>query len=751
MAPLPTPQLLTPTVSKTNATTHTLSLTSNSDLANRKAQFATTRRLIAALINEGIIHGYLLKSSFLNSTQLNQLDEILHEFDYSFWVVCFHADEKINGIQGTKTKNGEVTEGLLVPLKSLPYFDNVEVETRNGIETVQKIKYIDPEDFISTVYHFGGDGASNFDKKDGVHLGHANGGKQNGCNGSVQNSYIGNGERTVETNEHMLPGLRECLAPVGIIGMVAKWCDWNHEMSEKIATELQSSVENQAELYRFRNMEPTIESSSWEWEQSLIEGHGSHPMHRTRLPMHPLLPTDIPKTLAYHTFIRFCILPSSSVHAHGTYLTHIHPHLIKTLKIDLPQTHILLPYHSTQQKPIQSLCEFLNIQFYTLQNQIPALPQASLRTVSPISDVLKGYHLKLSLSVVTTSALRTISHYSVHNGPIISELAEKVIQYCSSRSVDFVISMANSESAVFTKSVATTKPLKVTKEIASVGILPTPIVGEQVKVAGCIFRTDPEFQGVTFDQQLVKNERIEGEQNIVCAALVERAVGVEGMDTDAARVVNLFGLDTVEKKLEFLECYATHLLNAIIPPLLHCGFAFESHSQNMILRVAPTSSLSSDTPSFNGYSILGFIVRDFGGVRIHRSTVESNQELGFKLVNVLNGSCIVTDNIEEVYLKSHHTTIHSHLHRLIRALDLYASPPLSNPPSTHLHHPESATKAWSIVRRIVQKYIPQKSDLHNVWFQKEIQMKCFLEMKKGGLYRNYLYHDIPNVLLTDSN
>jgi hypothetical protein len=46
------------------------------------------------------------------------------------------------------------------------------------------------------------------------------------------------------------------------------------------------------------------------------------------------------------------------------------------------------------------------------------------------------------------------------------------------------------------------------------------------------------------------------------------------------------------------------------------------------------------------YAICGFAIRDFGGVRIHRSHFEAST--GLSTDNIMNGSGLVTDTFDDV-------------------------------------------------------------------------------------------------------
>jgi len=101
-------------------------------------------------------------------------------------------------------------------------------------------------------------------------------------------------------------------------------------------------------------------------------------------------------------------------------------------------------------------------------------------------------------------------------------------------------------------------------------------------------------------------------------------------------------------------------------------------------------------------------------------------------VVLIPGNCNETSSLKEVHAKCYHALIQTHLHRLIRAL--------------HLHtHPDQT--GWRIVRAAVARFVARDTALHRHWLEEETALyKCFLRMKIGGLYRDYVYVGCPNLL-----
>ncbi|ORZ40408.1 IucC family-domain-containing protein [Catenaria anguillulae PL171] len=368
---------------------------------------------------------------------------------------------------------------------------------------------------------------------------------------------------------------------------------------------------------------PTLASTPLEWESAILEGHATHPMHRTRSAAAPLSfdATKDLKPLATPE-IKFFFVPRTQVHAHGTWLDSIQPHLVEYLGVACPDTHIIFPVHGMQATYV--LAKYPGFTPVDASaRRVPALAQASTRTVVPVDKAfVHGAHVKLSICMTITSAMRTISPYSIHNGPVMTEMAH----------------IANQGRSV----------LVPVPEFASIGLRHAD---EQVaKTMGCILRSDPA-------------DLCPGEQLIVCGALVER-----DPVSRTSNVVRAFGLDSQAKRLAFFDEYAT----------------------------------------------LGFAGRDFGGCQIDPSQWRKRTQ-----------GTDAEQLVDQLMAGSFQLAV-------ARALNV--------------HHDGSA---WAVVRRELARHIPRGSELWKAWMEtREVPAKAFLRMKCDGLYRDYVYEQVPNILLT---
>lgn len=164
---------------------------------------------------------------------------------------------------------------------------------------------------------------------------------------------------------------------------------------------------------------------------------------------------------------------------------------------------------------------------------------------------------------------------------------------------------------------------------------------------------------------------------------------------------------------------------AFLPPMLHNGVAFEAHPQNTVLRV----SLEEPEPK-----LLGFIIRDFGGLRIHPPTLLSSThpKIDTPIDEIITpGHSILADTLDDVYTRMYHTVVHNHFQQLVRVLGLHYN-----------------GKGWDIVRERLrealsaEEYNGKAEGLREAWFGGEgkerwaVPGKCFMRMRMVGMYRH---------------
>ncbi len=231
---------------------------------------------------------------------------------------------------------------------------------------------------------------------------------------------------------------------------------------------------------------------------------------------------------------------------------------------------------------------------------------ASLRTVALDGH---GVHLKLALDVLTTSAKRTVSPMSVANATVVSALVEQV-QREDPRAAGALALM---------------------REVAAAGLDPAD-AGDDARQLGVIVRDATALDAAC----------------LVCAALGEP--DADGVPFVRRLVAGYPGDDPTRADAMFADYLAL-----LVPPMLRLwtahGIALEGHLQNTLVRVA------RGRPA-------GFLVRDLGGIRLHRARLGA---AGHR-VALDPASFILTDDGDEAADKWVHAVVHAHLAGVLRVL-----------------------------------------------------------------------------------
>ena len=149
------------------------------------------------------------------------------------------------------------------------------------------------------------------------------------------------------------------------------------------------------------------------------------------------------------------------------------------------------------------------------------------------------------------------------------------------------------------------------------------------------------------------------------------------------------------------------LFAAFLPPLLEDGVAFEAHPQNTVARF----SLAAP------HELRGFVIRDFGGLRVHPPTLLSSTGV---TLDVVPGHSIIADTLDDVYAHIYHMMIHNHLQHLVRVLGLHYN-----------------GKGWQVIRMRLREAIPRGHALETAWLGKEtFPGICFMRTRMGGMNRH---------------
>ncbi|KAF7312080.1 hypothetical protein MIND_00220300 [Mycena indigotica] len=610
----------------------------------QRAAFGTAARLLSCLVTESLVRAIYVELTYapLGATGI---------------AVCLLGDISARSPQQVDDPYNVNNILAIIPLRHTPVFKHDGTDPRG-----KEIGLLDPMDMLPLVFGFVNEAG-------------------------VLNEYLGLTASIVKSLG--APGwniagettLAPIHSPLLLWEAFGRSIKLQGDVIEDIKAEFEASVLWQQHSFENPPSTPKFSDPSIVWEQSIVEGHPTHPMHKTRMLLPPIQDIIPGSYDLYHTTLRFVAFPRESLK-----ITYDFERLTTPLReaatatagkeLVVPEDFVIVPVHELQIAHIEA--KFPEAIIIGPEFCLPILGQQSIRSVV----VPNAYHelsLKLGVGIKLTSAVRTISPPSAYLGPRFS--AQVVPALTMDRNI-----------------------VTVARELASVvHAHPNPDVA---KHCAAIVREAHE-----------NTSEEHGERLIVCTSLVEKGHAGEG--GHEYTVIRVFGLDTEAKRVDWLDKFVKLFFDAFLPPVLHNGVAFECHPQNCVARF--------DLQTKN---LKGFIIRDFGGLRVHRASLKASTgvELDF-----LEGHSIIAEDLDDVYARMYHTVIHNHLQQLIRVLGLHYN-----------------GKGWAIVRKHLRASIPEEHALYASWLspdRKTFPGKCFMRMRFQGMYRFHLHAPFPNLIL----
>ncbi|CAG8893768.1 unnamed protein product [Penicillium egyptiacum] len=285
--------------------------------------------------------------------------------------------------------------------------------------------------------------------------------------------------------------------------------------------------------------------------------------------------------------------------------------------------------------------------------------QTSMRSVVLRAHLGTSYILKMSLAYRITSAVRTIASSIIPEVVFMSGFLEEMLP----------------------------PDLWIYREVA--GVTGSGDDLDDARQISCIIREDLEPRAIANGQTL-----------IVAAALYQRPA-----NSDRTYAEIIFGLDTWDMKIAWFQRYIEGLCDAVLPPLANYGIALEAHAQNIVLRVSRDRA-----------ELRGFAVRDWGGVRLHKPTL---QKLGIQLPMVDAESPVVTNDLDHIWSKFHQVFLQNHVASILIALGL------------------ESKGGWAIVRDELSRVLSgNDSDagpsLLKYLLADDMQMRCFFTARLQG-------------------
>ncbi|OAA35706.1 Aerobactin siderophore biosynthesis, IucA/IucC [Beauveria brongniartii RCEF 3172] len=458
-------------------------------------------------------------------------------------------------------------------------------------------------------------------------------------------------------------------------------CSWQPELAqpgggEKLIKEVQNAADNQVKWLEIAATQPRLHLKSplADWEQSVVTGHPTHPLHKTcfaQPPLSPIMPDDIPGLLSPE--LSFLSVPRSELRVTGPFEELLKP-LLKLLGVPAdPEKpgHIIVPCFTRQLPSITPL--------YPQARRVQSVPeccraQISVRSISFKPEINFPHHLKLSLFVQITSGLRNVKPWGAVLGPVLGKLLPNLLP----------------------------PDLWIFEEPASITGLQDDF--DDAGKISCVIRKLPEHLAENADEVLIPG-----------AGLYQKPFG-----EDQTYMEILFGLDGLQKKQAWFRKYAALLFSSLMPPLVQWGLGFESHLQNVLIRVNVTTK-----------EVTGFAIRDFEGTRIHYPTFLRS---GYDLSELPKNSPHLSDSHRKPWNKVHHSIIQDNVGPILHILGL---------------EPHGG---WSIVREELERVLNPSGDpdgkaLWEYFTQEKMTIPRFMGMRLIGRYVESHEVDVPNFVL----
>ncbi|MCY1005303.1 hypothetical protein OV079_06895 [Nannocystis pusilla] len=528
----------------------------------------------------------------------------------------------------------------------------------------------------------------------------------------------------------LLPRLLPALAPAARARIAGELADsrWNLALA-RLAADLRHRTCSEGQAWP-APLDP---------ENLVVDGHPWHPMSKTRLGLRAW------ENLRHGPDL----LAQAAVHAVDVAAEHaqlaepaLYADLARALFPAPSPGLVRLPVHALQLRRLPRLLGPLWGREVRPAG-LPPLPARALLSLRTVALAAPALHLKLAVDIHTTSARRQVSPASVHNGPAIAALL----------------------AAIQAADPQTRRGLQIQPDLAAAGLHPRH--GAAAGQLGAVLRPDPAtlaqelhaalpaILGATTDpsratpnsppahlplptcpsrhsprnmpprtcpaRHFFKHVRSRTPQLVVCAALGEHRPGGDLLLRELAAD---YPGDLRARLAAFFHDYLDLLVPAALRLLTAHGVALEAHLQNTLL-------VHAGRPC-------GFVVRDLGGVRLHRGRLAAAGHAPA----LAPDSFTLTSDLAEAQGKLLHTLVHAHLAAVIGWVDDAGGP--------------DPAVLWPAVRRICQREWDRWAidpalaracaDDRAFFFAATCRSKALLRMRIDERVSDYAYTEVANAL-----
>lgn len=372
------------------------------------------------------------------------------------------------------------------------------------------------------------------------------------------------------------------------------------------------------------------------WEQWGCVGHPFHPNKKSKIGLQPADVITLSPDFEAQVNVRLAAIKNELAHTESSqglnanqWFSNNFPDWYQTWCDELQQKgfdyadYTPIPVHPWQADNIlpSLFSELIKDKSLLLLNNVglETKPSMSFRTMIPQQDSNLP-HIKLPTAIQMTSAMRTVSPRSCELGPRISQLIDNILVeensfnqsfYALSEQLGIHLNSHNEQQ------------------------------DQKAKHLSCILRTNPH--------QIAKQNEIA----VPVATLL--ADSIDAQTPLLIEILKSHSNDPLSAAKSFLKDYSHKLLEATLCLYFKYGISLEAHQQNSLAVFNQNGKFSY------------FLIRDFGGIRIHLPTLQASGH-NFKMHR---DRLTVSDDIAVVRNKVIHTVFICHLGELVMALGNY--------------------------------------------------------------------------------
>lgn len=449
-------------------------------------------------------------------------------------------------------------------------------------------------------------------------------------------------------------------------------------------------------------------------EQSVIEGHPLHPGAKLRKGMSPQETIDYSSEFETPIKLKFALIHKDLTRTQSqndifndmlfVQFEGLKAAVLNQIDQEDIANYNVIVIHPWQYERIlkeQYTDLITSEQFILLNYDVTYYSGLSFRTLMPKSPNLLP-HIKLATNVHITGEIRTLSEQTTYNGPLVTNIVNKIF----------------ADDSLFNNIQVTT-----IDELAGIHFYNANDGDKQHQRS--------EQLGTLFRKNIYKLADTEAipaiASSLVSGHYYNQTSALETIIQDY--MINYHFSNFDEAAYSWITHYGQQLFSLVIPLVAKYGIALEAHLQNTIVSINKDGSLNT------------IYIRDFEGLRIDNKQLNY---MGYSTAEFHSSSLILTDKQQTVFNKAFYSTVQNHLGEFVLTVAKVAKD----------SNFESAV--WTELSNSLVKIIDNVSatvtnkesidEFKKVIFAKEIDYKCVTTMRLVDEADYYTYVKVSNPL-----